>query len=359
MTTDVSRIQGTYKIQNSNGSDILVVDTTGTSYPVPSATNSKVVITGDLIVVGTQTQSSSTNVTITDPTILLNQGDTFYPKPGGGYLAGIQISRSDNDSPDTSAFIQWNESAVWHGTGILSAVTGTFEFRVGLPTSPNPHYGAIKVNKILIDEATASTINGNPRLNILGSDNPDTVISVSGNVGYTNNIDDDFDIPNVAWVNRQIIQSASNAVGVVDGNSYITIIDHSIDNKPSAIIGVLDGHPTDKSLPLSTGTLVLNVSAASAQIGSIEITQGRIQPVGNNYNLTLASTGTGQIVLASPLLFQTTNVPVPGLGQTGLYGKDPSGGGTGVYFVNKTSGGATTADEFVSRKKALIFSFIF
>ena len=361
MTTDVSRIQGTYKIQNANGSDIMVVDSTGTSYATPSQTNSKVIITGNLIVLGTQTNTSSTNVTMVDPTLILNYGDSFYPNnPGGGYLGGIQIVRDPTNSADLSAYMQWDQASTWHaGTGTFVS-TGTFEFRVGLPTSPGgPQYAAIKANKILIDEASATLVNGKPRLNILGSDNPNSVISVAGNTNYTSNVTDSNDIPNCAWVTEQIINSSVNAVGIVDGKSYFTIIDQSLTTLPSALIGVLDGTPSSTTLPLSSGTLALYVSNSSAQIGTLEITQGRLQPVGTNYNLTLASTGTGQIVIASPMVFQASNVPVPSTGQVGIYGGNPGGGGTGVFYVNNPTAGTPSSGEFVSRKKALIYSLIF
>jgi uncharacterized protein YigE (DUF2233 family) len=42
-----------------------------------------------------------------------------------------------------------------------------------------------------------------------------------------------------------------------------------------------------------------------------------------------------------------------------LYVAEPGGGGTGVYFVNSSTLGVVTSDEFTSRKKALIYALIF
>lgn len=362
MTTDISRVQGVYKVQNVNGTDILVVDTTGTGYVVPpTASLSKVVITGDLYVLGQRTETSSTFVTFKDPTILLNQGNTFAPKPGGGYVSGLQISRSDDDSELTSAFIQWNENANWNGTGALSVVKGVFEFRVG-PSQGAPRYSAIKVNKILIDEASASTVAGAPRLNILGADNKTSVISVAGTTNYAGNVIDDDDIPNKAYVDARVAGLNTTSNHVVDGKSYLTIIDQSINYVPSELVVVLDGEPVETDNIItgnSTGTIAMRVSKTAARFPGIQLVQNQVRPITTNTNLVLATDGTGQIVAASPLLFQTNVPPVPEAGQSGVYADDPGNGGTGMYYVNSSTSGVVTSGEFTSVKKALIYSLIF
>lgn len=360
MTADVSRIQGTYKIQSQNGQDIFVVDTTGTSYAGAVKTNSKVVVTGDLYILGNRTESSSTVITATDPTILLNKGNTW-----GGELinrfAGIQISRSFNDADQTSAFLQWNDNAKWTGTGRLGTVDGVFEFRVG--TAGQASYSAIRVNKILTDEASCSTIGGMPRLNLLGEDNPNTVLSVSGVVNYASKITDNDDIPNKQYVDSVIASSTTSTNHLIDGKSYLTIIDQFKDGAESQIVGVLNGTPVDTNGIISdnvtSGTVVMAVSANGAKFTGIQLINNQVRPTTTNTNLVLDANGTGQIVISAPLIFETSAVPVPGPGQTGLYTDDPAGGGTGIYFVNSSTIGVVTSDEFVSRRKALIYSLIF
>lgn len=362
MTADVSRVQGLLKIQSQTGQDILVVDTTGTTYLHPAKTSSKVVITGDLYILGNRTESSSTFITATDPTILLNKGNTW----GGSIsekLAGLQISRSADDNPTTSAYIQWNENASWQGTGRLGQVPGVFELRRGIGTS-NVLYSAIKVNKILVDEASCSTVGANlPRLNILGADNPNTVISVSGVPNYASKIVDRDDIPNKEYVDNAVATQTSSTLHLVDGKSYVTIIDQFRDGAPSQIVGVLNGNPVNTpgiiSGNLNSGTLVMSISATGARFTGIQLIGNQVRPTNTNTNLVLDANGTGQIVIAAPLIFETSDVPVPGPGQTGLYSDDPAGGGTGIYFVNSSTGGVVTSDEFVSRRKALIYSLIF
>ena len=379
MTVDVSRIQGTYKIQNVSNTgvltDVLVVDSTGTSYPISGApTSSTVVITGNLVVVGTRTEVSSTNVTVSDPTILLNQGNSFSQV--NGYLGGIQISRDSTDNIDTSAYLQWNNTATWNGTGGLGTVNGIWEFRQGLAGRPtSPIYSAIKVNALrmpLYDQGHNSQPEGNystlttssiatPRLNIFGSDNPLSVMSVKGTTNYDANCTDDDDIPNVKYVKNTLASAISQAQSVVDGNSYLTIND-KVGNGASfsQILGVLDGHPTDKPNP-TTGTVVLRITTSTAQIAQIQFNGNLIEPSNtvSNTNLLLGAGAAGQIVAISPVLFQTSSQPTPGTGQTGIYSNNPGSGGTGLYYVNSSTGGVVTSDEFVSRRKALVYSFIF
>ena len=362
MTIDVKRVQGAYKVQSGNGTDLLVVDP-NSGYVVPSTpTASKVVITGDLYVVGTKTDISSTNITIKDPTIILNQGEPTSDINGAvtAGTSGIMISRGRNgqDNPIYGAFIEWNDTAVWNGTGALGAVTGQFEFRIG-PTGSSPRYSAIKANAIRIDEPSASTVNGTPRLNILGSDNINSLISVSG-ANYTANLalyGDKDDIPNKEYVDNALASNINDAQNVVYGKSYVAIIDNSLDGVPSEIIGVINGIPSTK-FSITSGTVVMRVSATGARFTGIELVSNTVRAVGGA-DLVLDATGAGQIKLTAPTIFESTTEPVPGSGQTGLYASTPAGGGTGMYYVTSSTLGVVTQDEFVSRKKALIFSLIF
>ena len=203
-----------------------------------------------------------------------------------------------------------------------------------------------------------STIGGNPRLNIFGSDNPHSVLSVHGTDNYAGRVTDDDDIPNKYYVDHAIAVGIYDAESVVDGHSFIKIIDNYKDSLTSQIIGVLDGDPGEK-FTITTGTVVMRITANVAQFSGVEFIQNQIQPVGANTDLRLATNGAGQIVIAAPLIFESNTLPVPGAGQTGLYTNDPGGGGTGIYYINSSTLGAITGDEFVSRKKALVFSLIF
>jgi len=369
-STDVLRVQGDYRIITAQAGTI----TLDTSIDAGSGvTTGTVVITGDLLVKGATQFGISTTVVedtnVTDRVVTLNFGETGGSiqnrgnVTGDGY-SGIKIARGNVAIPnrnDYAAFIEWNDNATWQGTGAVSNVEGIFEFRVG---KTNPAYSAIKINAIRIDPNSAPTAGAGagqgPRLNIFGSDNPTAVISVAGTNNYAARVTDPDDIPNKAYVDDILLGGTDTVENLVVGKSYVKIIDSFTDANPSAIIGVLNGNPAEsKTSAVLTGTTVMRITESVAQFTGIQFVDNEILPTRQNTDLRLAADGTGQIVLAAPLLFENSTVPRPGVGQTGVYVGDPGGGGTGVYFVSSSTLGVVTSDEFVSRKKALIYSLIF
>jgi len=367
MTTDVLRLQGDYLIQtrvNSAG-----VSTGGTlTFDLGSQTGNStgtVIVNGNLIVRGIQTTVNSTDSAITDNTITLNAGEPSAV-PGGSVskgTAGIKISRgrAGRDEDRFAAFFEYNDEDSWQGTGVKSQVQGVWELRTG--KVGRPQYSAIKLNAIRIDEYSASTISGgssqSTRLNIFGSDNPTSVMSVSGTNNYELRVTDDDDIPNKKYVDDRYLTYEFAAQRLVVGNSYVTTTDLSHDTSvESQIIAVLDGDPTER-LDITTGTVVMRLTPTVSQFSKIQFINNQILPVGTNTNLVLSTDGIGQVVIAAPFLLQESNTPVPALSQVGLYTDKIAGGGTGIFFKKKDSLGNVTQDEFVSRKKSMILSIIF
>ena len=360
MTIDVLRLPGDYKIVTQPGGT-LTLNVGSTS------SNGVVVITGNLDVKGTTTQIESVNATIKDSTIMLNQGEpSVYPynKVTVG-TSGLQISRGTYsgvaDSVLSSAFIEWNEDYTWTVPSSPNlAIDGIFEFRVG-PTYSAAQYGAIKVNAIRIDPATAPRGNdGNPRLNFFGSniEQENAVMSVAGSGNYAARVTDNDDIPNKKYVDDTLLAASAVAEAVIDGHSYIKINDNYKDTGVSEIFAVLDGNPDDSKTNITTGTKIMSLTAASAIFNQVQFINNAISALGTNTNLILTPNGTGTTIITSPILLQTNSAPSPGIGQTAVYSNTPGGGGTGIYFVNNTAG-QNTRDEFVSRKKAIIISLIF
>jgi hypothetical protein len=357
MITDVLRLQGNYLVQSQVGGVI--------TFDVGGATSTgTVVIEGNLDVRGQQTFIESTIATIKDQTVVLNSGDpgaSLYSGVGvTGVTSGLQIARGDNDSPDLSAFIEWNESSTWRKPGVDSPVRGLFEFRRG-PADGSPQYSAIKVGAIRLDEDSAELVDGVYKLSFLGSDNSNSVLSAGDHPNYTALIKDKNDIPNKEYVDIVAAGGgsgggASNGLNV--GNSWVKIVDRAVDGVTSAIVGVVDGDSNER-LTVTTGTVVLRVTSASAQILGIQILGSQIQPVSTNKSLTLSASGTGQVLVNSPLILSATRTAVPGVGQVGLYTGNPAAGGTGVFFVNSSTTGTVTSGEMINRKRALVFSLIF
>lgn len=361
MTIDVLKLQGDYKVQTQSGGTItLNVGNTGTT--------GTVIITGNLDVRGATTQIESVNATIKDATILLNQGDpaTLGNEKVTLGLAGIQISRGNNDAAATSAYIQWNETDTWN---IPSSPpvnqAGVFEFRLGTTLSPII-YSGIKINAIRIDESSAPLIDNNPRLSIFGSDNPNSVLSVAGAGDYHTRVTDPDDIPNKYYVDHVLSQSTGTSAGMRVGNSYVKLLDNYADGVPSELMLVLNGDPDqDLSVPnnnITGGTLAFSVTQDAVKFANVEFVNNVISTVGTNTNLILQANGTGVTVFTTPVIFGAApplTTSTVASEEVGLYGSTPGGGGTGMYYVNNTISGEVISDEFVSRKKALIYSLIF
>ena len=368
MTTDVLRLQGNYLIQtttNGGGSNggVVTIDVGGG--PGGASSTGTVIVRGNLVVLGTQTNLVTTNASIKDNTITLNSGEIGNgPNPTvTAGTSGIKIARGINgqDQDQYAAFLEWNEERSWQGTGAISNIAGIWEFRVG--RTGRPQYGAIRVNAIRIDENSASTAGAGAgqgsRLNIFGSDNPTSVISVSGTNNYESRVTDPDDIPNKAYVDNLITSPQAEAEKLVVGKSYVTLTDTFNDAVTSEIIGVLNGDPDEDRTNITTGTIVMRITESVAQFSGVQFVGNEILPTGADEDLILSTDGTGQIILAAPLLFESGNPPVPGVGETGLYVGESAGGGTGVFFVKKDLLGDVTSDEFISRKKSLIYSIIF
>jgi hypothetical protein len=370
MTIDVLRLPGDYKIVTQTTSS---GGSTGGSITLDVGSRSggsvgTVYVNGNLVVYGTQTNLVTTDSNITDRTITLNSGETSPATNGGitgslgNQTSGLKISRGrlGLDQDQFAAFLEWNEAAHWQGTGAISNVVGLWEFRIG--RSGNPRYGGIKINAIRIDENSASTsgsgVGQGARLNIFGSDNPTAVMSVSGTNNYESRVTNDDDIPNKKYVDNLLNQVQASTSKLVVGNSYVTLQDQFADGAVSEVVAVLDGDPTER-LSITTGTVAMRLTASTAQFQGIQFSNNVIDSVGPNQDLILTANGFGQIRLSRPILFSRGDVPTPAAGETGLYAAVPGGGGTGMYFKSKDLTGNETTDEFMSRKKALVYSIIF
>lgn len=381
---DVLRLQGDYLIAtrinplngNSSGGTITFDVGEGSS----GASTGTVIVKGNLqvngnVLFGSVVNEEVENIRITDNEITLNAGEPTLATngaisaPTAGGLAGIKISRGRNklDQDQYAAFLSWNDLESWQGTGAISNVQGLWEFRLG--KTNRPQYSGIKINAIRIDEASASTAGTGagqgPRLSIFGADNPTAVLSVSGTNNYAARVTDKDDIPNKEYVDSLLVSYQTEAEKVRIGKSFITLTDTSEQGIISSIIGVLDGDPDNYKTEIdpynpSSGTVVMQITPTVARFGDIQIISNSISPAGANTDLILAAAGTGQIVLDNPLIFSEGPVePSPEPGQTGLFVGPKGGGGTGMYFKTSDYLGTETKDEFVSRKKALIFSIIF
>ena len=359
MSVDVVKVQGDYKIVAAKGGTITLDPSAGSTSSTATSLGSVVVI-GNLTVFGKQTSIETTDSKVKDNIITLNAGDPTLAQNGEVTkgTAGIKIARgrAGLDQDQYAAFMLWNDTALWQGTGAISRITGLWEFRQGR------QFSGIKVNAIRLDENSASTggagAGQGPRLSIFGSDNPTAVLSVSGTSNYEARVTDDDDIPNKKYVDDTYAANFDTAKDLIRGKTWFKLIDQSTDGVISEIRGVLNGDPSER-LSVTTGTTVLRLTPFVAQFAEVQFVGSEISPQGADKDLRLSANGAGQIVIAAPLIFEDSEIPVPQSGQTGMYSAPTGGGGTGIYFVTSSTLGVVTTDEFVSRKRALIFSLIF
>ena len=101
-----------------------------------------------------------------------------------------------------------------------------------------------------------------------------------------------------------------------------------------------------------------NISTAITTGDNLTISLGQnltniesISSATSNANLTLASNGTGDVVINDTLTFSgAASTPTAG-SVTKIYNKTAGGGGTGLYF-NNSAINSGTEDELISKKKA-------
>ena len=101
-----------------------------------------------------------------------------------------------------------------------------------------------------------------------------------------------------------------------------------------------------------------NITTTGSEPDTITIDLGQnltniesISSATSNANLTLASNGTGDVVINDTLTFSAAASTPTATAVTKLYNKTAGGGGTGLYFINSNISSGTEG-ELISKKKA-------
>lgn len=167
----IKRVQGDYTIKS--------VDLNANEFTIDRF--SQVTINGDLVVTGNTTQVATTNTTISDNMIVLNQGET-----GAGVtqsFAGIQIDRGTSGN----VVLRWNENiqkwqVTTNGTNFGNIATyGAIPFISNVADDPTPELGGnLDVLNYQIYSSTAETVIFND--NVAISKTTTVPSSLSGNV---------------------------------------------------------------------------------------------------------------------------------------------------------------------------------
>lgn len=352
---DVLRLPGNYKITAKEGGQITLDVGTG-------ALDSRgtVTITGNLDVQGKTTYVESSDLTVKDNIIILNQGGynaNHFINVGGG-TSGIVVDRGGDgyngklyldDSPGNGTWIDLNNgthNGIWHfkndGGASVVSVAGIRLDTQGI--------------------ASSNLVNGSPRLVLIGPDSAhaDAVVSVKGTVDYETNVTDDDDIPNKKYVDDKFdntsVDASIFANVLIDSDSLVVIPDLP-SLRPRSFITVTPSGPggSGKISAFIDSYLTMEVSADNVQLAGLSVAGSTIQPFFTGTNIYL-TTDNAEVVIDSAVTYQAvTTPPAASPNQVKVYSTSTAGaGGTGLMFVNPN-----VEDELVSSRKMMIYSIIF
>ena len=331
----IVKVDGDYKVSVTSGKTI-TLDT--------GVETGKTIVTGDLEVKGTTQTISSTNTTIADNILRLNEGETG---PGisasNNYQAGIEIDRGSN------ADARWlfDDSIAWQ-------IGGNSGEGLWLATYAGGAEGYIKTTGIA-SGGTLYVQTGNGVISVTNSnDYEEKVFTYSGGSisdGGSGVIIDDDIIPNTKAVTDYVAYYLANesSPSIVQNDSEVRVKDFQTTGSPSEVDFKIDN------------TSVAKIFVNRSEFGDIRLSGSTISTTSSNQNLIFEAQGTGTVQVNDVLQLS----PTPGIDDpltdpaapaTGvkIYSKSASTGDTGIYYTNNSK-----QDEIISRNRALVLSMIF
>ena len=351
----------TIKVVNGSAGDYRVnVQSGGTITLNTGSQAGTVVITGDLLVAGNTTTVESETMTVKDNIITINSGEASAGVNAAlGYQAGIAIDRGS--LPDT--FILFDEQ-VNHLNASGISTQGTFTFvnsSSGLVGIQTPSINTEGQNLYLINSGTGY-------VTVTGTNQYERRIldyAAWDAIGNPRPIYDPGVIALIAdedgLVNAQALEDYVDAklyafrsgTAIAELDTSVETFDSSAGHAPSRIVFTVDG--TERGQFNNSGF----------DVDDINIHQNIITTRNTNADLVLRS-ASGLIELDGYLILRDQPIDINvEVGTASVYTKSTTGGGdTGLYFVNTkvdTDGSSLKVlqDELVSRRRALVFSFIF
>jgi hypothetical protein len=294
----------------------------------------KVVISGNLEVLGETTTINTTETNVEDKVLTLNFGDNSnsgISNAGVGVISGIEINRGPNPAFPAARLV-FNESITWYDSQTGTSRSGAFSL---VTADVNRFSIGLQTNGI-------STKNNNDLVFTLGTG----TLSVRGSFGnYENRVTDRDDIPNVQWVDDFVVNyfETTPPEFLKAGDSVLQIFDESVDSE-TVLRLTLDSQISAEWRPDRFETQ------------GIRIANTEISTFVSNQDLILTSPGSGLIVINDTLKLTTAIDPVLSA-EDGIkiYSKTQAYGGSGIFFVNKEN----NRDELVSKRKAIAYSMIF
>lgn len=371
------RVNGDYNIKAGEGSTIKL--DTG-----PASSGGKVLVTGDLVVLGDKLTVSANEFNVKDNIILLNEGEL-----GNGVsliYSGIEIDRGGEDN----AFVIYDDTGA--GDGVWSFAHGTVA-----PGGLSFADSAIRVRRILTDpdqDSGALTLINNAA----------GVVNVGSSINYKARVQDLNDIPNKEYVDLaiqnnptfQIVANVPTPYSLPNSSSRVVVSDKEIDlaagyvsGDPSLVttnpgsIGYFKsatgynnlsygGPVEDKGLQSAVSILIDGILSTQffsnrMEVGDLEIgggdTRSEIATKDGitNENIFIRTQGTGKLETNYAIqLDYAGNIPTNNWNNaTVIYAATPNLGSSGVWFVNENTDESKQNGELISKDKALLFSMLF
>jgi len=119
----------------------------------------------------------------------------------------------------------------------------------------------------------------------------------------------------------------------------------------STVVAVASGNTVDIAGGDNIRTVASEPDTVTVHLGTTLTNISSISSASSNANLTLASNGTGDVVINDTLTFSAAASTPAATAITKIYNKTAAGGGTGLYFVNSAIKSGTE-DELISKSKA-------
>jgi hypothetical protein len=347
------RVNGDYNIRAGDGAKITL--DTG-----PVASGGSVRVTGNLVVEGDTFNISTTNLSIEDNIISLNNGEVG-PGVSLGY-SGIEIERGNTTSvsPQNNASFLYDESTdSWmlaHGSA-----PGPFNFDAS----------SLRLKRILTNSTTDSG-----DLTLIGAGTG--VVKVIGTTNYEDQVTafGDDAIPNKKYVDDAILNNPTfQIVAPQLQDTRVIIADKNISPNLAGTAGSLAYFTATTSYNtfgesaasiIVDGTLIGQFYANRFEVGDLEIGGGldrnEITSRGGitNENIFVRTQGTGKLHTNYAMQFEKIGtVPSYVSNNVLVYAAEPGTGTSGIYFVNDGAEAARQNGELISKNKALVFSMLF
>jgi hypothetical protein len=328
---------GDYKIKVANASNEITLDSALTH------------ITGDLRVEGETTTVNTTNLEIEDNIIVLNKNEAGAGVGEG--TSGVDIDRGSY----ANVQIVYDESIAWNNPSTQTVSQG--------PGLQGPGYGSFKVSSADGNDILALRVANINNTNAIYFEPGGTgTLRLGGSIApanYISRMNDDNDIPNKKYVDDEINAVVIGAAfpRIVQGDTEVKITDNSQSGQTSKIEVTIDGTLLGLWEPTR-----FEIYQQTTDIGNVRIEGDTISGLNSNQDLELVAPGTGSVrandsfvINNRPSVQDPAVDPLYDANGVKLYAKSPSGGDTGLYFVNTND----TRGEVISKNRALLFGLLF